>query len=195
MANWNDYVANTKDYPARPLLVEALSYVKHKRKALDLGAGALNDTRRLIADGFKHVDVVDSNPATAELAKGLPEGNVSTFEVPFNEFVFPLNRYDLVNAQNALPFAGPEHIEMVMDNMKESFASQGIFTGNFFGFKDAWAGNHPEIAFIAREKLEEYFNSKEWDMHKFDEYEGMGKLAAGGEKYWHRFSIIASRII
>ena len=53
MSHWSQYIAKTKNKSPRPLLVRALSYVKNKNKALDLGAGALNDSRYLLENGFK----------------------------------------------------------------------------------------------------------------------------------------------
>lgn len=106
MSNWNDYISQTKNYPTRPLLVESFIYVTKRNNALDLGAGSLNDTRRLIIEGFEHIDIVDSNPTVKTLAQNLPKDFVTVFITSFEKFYFPKNSYDLINAQYSIPFAG-----------------------------------------------------------------------------------------
>lgn len=51
MAVWEDYFERTKNKPPRPLLLEAVTYVKEKGFALDLGSGALNDSLYLREHG------------------------------------------------------------------------------------------------------------------------------------------------
>lgn len=193
--NWNEYNEQTKDNPSSPLLAEALSYTKKEDNALDLGSGGFRDTRALIEAGFKNVDAVDSNEGAMELAKTLL-GYGKTFHffpVAFHEFPFQEKTYDLVNAQNALPFAG-KHLAEVLEEIKGSLARWGVFSANFFGFEDGWAQHRHDLAFVSKQMLEEIFPTSDWNIHKLEEEVKMAPLAAGGEKKWHFISLIATKI-
>ena len=72
---WQQYYEQTKERPPSVLLVEAFAYIGER--ALDLGAGALKDTRYLLAQDFKHVTVIDSEGLAGELAKELPKTRVT----------------------------------------------------------------------------------------------------------------------
>ena len=63
---WRDYYRNTRARPPRPLTLKALPHVPSRNQALDLGAGALNDSRYLLAEGFAHVTALDQTPVAAE---------------------------------------------------------------------------------------------------------------------------------
>ena len=52
---WKKYQGRTANGKLRPLVVEALEQVTRRDSALDLGAGALNDTAYLLEQGFKEV--------------------------------------------------------------------------------------------------------------------------------------------
>lgn len=184
--NWNHYIKQTSNKDPRPLLVEALSYAR-QGMALDLGAGALNDSKLLLESGFYPV-IVDSSPAVKVLAKELPVASVHI--VPFHQFEFPKATYTLVSAQFSLPFCGQKYIKQVVEEMKDSIKSGGIFTGQFFGLKHQWA-NDPNIIFSTYEEVEEYFEG--WIIHKLDEEIGNKKDANGRIGQWHIFNVIAEK--
>jgi len=104
--NWNNYLIKTKASAPRPLLVEALNYVKNFKKALDLGCGAMNDTKTIFKAGFVSIDAVDNNPSVSEIAKDIVDTGFSLkfYEETFSKFLFVHNNYDLISAQYSLPF-------------------------------------------------------------------------------------------
>jgi len=75
MSLWPQYIEKTKNKPPRRLLVQALGFVKNKNAALDLGAGAFNDTRYLLQAGFKKVIAVDREE-TVELMQEFDKKNI-----------------------------------------------------------------------------------------------------------------------
>src|SRR3989344_2815561 len=101
--DWADYFKKTKNQPPRPLLVKALNFVKERNSALDLGAGSLNDSKYLLEQGFKKVTAVDSDPTVLQFAKELNKPNFNCVISAFDKFDFPIEEYDLVNTQFALP--------------------------------------------------------------------------------------------
>ena len=58
-------ITRLEGHPPRPLLLNALAYVEFHGRALDLGAGPLNDSRYLLSQGFKKVVALE--PASAAL--------------------------------------------------------------------------------------------------------------------------------
>ena len=59
--DWSEYFEFTREKPPFLLLIEALKYVTDKGKAIDIGGGALKDTRYLLDEGFD-VTVIDNSP-------------------------------------------------------------------------------------------------------------------------------------
>lgn len=68
---WGEFYSITKDRPASALLQRAIKFVQNKNSALDLGAGALKDTKFLLTEGFQSIIIVDSEPLVAEAVKEL----------------------------------------------------------------------------------------------------------------------------
>jgi tellurite methyltransferase len=188
MRNWKAYIEKTKDKKPSHLLTKAMAYVKRFDHAIDIGAGAMADTRYLQAQGFTHIDAVDIEPTAAERA---PEG-VNVHIASYEQFPFPQDKYDLVNAQYALPFAGM-HLKDVMEKIQGSIKREGVFVGTFFGPHDAWASD-ADVTAVSRKWVEEFFSASEWKMHVLEEEEADRPTAAGTEKHWHVFNVIASRI-
>ena len=60
MTDWLNYINVTRNKRPRQLLVQALPEVKERETALDLGSGALNDSRFLLSQGFAQVIAVDN---------------------------------------------------------------------------------------------------------------------------------------
>ncbi len=178
---WNTYIERTKGIPPRPLLVESLQYVQG-RKALDLGAGPMNDARYLMSKGFE-VLAVDSNP------------NARTEDVPFahasfEDFVFPKEAYDLVSAQYALPFTKPDAFPKVFEGIQQSLKEGGVFTGQLFGPRDGFAGAKT-MTFLEREEVERLFSG--FEILKLEEEESDKESAIGEMKHWHIFYVIARK--
>lgn len=179
---WNDYYIKTKTGNPRPLLIRALKYVKNRNFALDLGCGVGNDTIFLQENNFL-VTSVDSSPA---VKKYLSEAIISTFA----DFSFPVDKYDIVNAEYSLPFNPPETFFEVFSKLTNSLKSGGIFVGQFFGNDDEWLG-YKNMTFHTKAEVLELL--KPYEVHFFKEIKENRALASGDLKFWHLFNIIAER--
>ena len=190
--NWAKYLEQTKEYPPSPSLVRALENVKGKQSALDLGAGQLKDTKFLLAQGFLYVDVVDNEPGVEGVAKDLNDERIKTTITTFDAFDYKDDAYDLVNAQYALPFASSDVFEKVMNGVKRSLKSNGIFVGQFFGVRDEWNTPGKEMTFHTEEEARAAFSDME--LISFEEVERDSHTASGEPKHWHLFNIVAKKI-
>lgn len=132
---WQEYFEKTKNKPPRPLLVKALSFVQERDSALDLGAGALNDSAYLLMEGFNHVIALDKEPVALEIANNFPEDRFRYVVESFEEFQFPEKTFDLINAQYALPFISPDKFKEVFEKIVLALKSGGICTGQLLGTK------------------------------------------------------------
>lgn len=186
---WQKYYERTKDSPPRPLLVKAIEYVKEKNKALDLGAGALNDVRYLLSIGFNHITAVDSKPVAEKIIHHFPKDTVSYVISTFENFSYTSNTHDLISAQYALPFNPPSSFETVISNIISSLKDGGVFTGQFFGMRDEWNVENSNMTFQTREQAEKLLSGLK--IISFREEEVDKKTAAGKMKHWHVFHFIA----
>lgn len=192
MTNWNEHISKTKNSPPRPWLVKALNYVgKIRENALDLGPGAFMDTKYLIDNGFKRVVAVDSNSVSQDILESIPLDYVQIVESRFEDFDFPENTYDLVNAQFSLPFIEPRSFNRVLNSIKKSLKTDGVFVGQLFGLNDEWNDGTRNMTFHTIEQVQ----SLMMDMRflEFLEEEKDRKLATGEIKHWHIFHVIASK--
>lgn len=190
MLDWSEYINITKNKAPRDLLVRALGYVKNKEAALDLGAGALNDSKYLLNSGFKKVIAVDGEE-NSELLKEINNPAFIFKKEKIEDYNFPLNFFDLINAQFVLPFIKRNKIEDVLDNIKKSLTSGGIFTGQFFGVNDSWSSN-PGVAAYSEKEIKNFLASL--DIIYFQEEEKEGQTAVNGLKHWHLFHFIARKL-
>lgn len=189
-SDWKKYFEQTKNKPPRSLLVEALPYVKNRKRALDLGSGALNDSIYLLKEGFEEVTAVDKEQVASEIAKILPEDKFKYHIINIEDCNFSLEYYDLINAQYSLPFVNPESFERVIKDIIGSLNLDGIFTGQFFGERDEWNGD-PSMTFVTRQQAESLFSGIE--IIKFEEEEKDSPTAMGDMKHWHIFHFIVRK--
>lgn len=190
-ATWKDYFQNRNGKPPRPLLIKALTFVKNKDAALDLGAGSLNDTPLLLAEGFAEVIAVDKHDVTQLIGKELPKDTRFKYILSsFEDFDFPVDTFDLINAQFVLPFINPKSFDAVLENIYNSLKSDGIVTGQFFGDRDEWR-NNPEMTFTSRTQVENLL--KKYKTISLEEEERDSVTAVGEMKHWHLFHFIVQK--
>jgi tellurite methyltransferase len=180
----------TSGRPPRPILVDALKKVHHIGKALDIGAGALNETKYLLAQGFE-VTAIDNEPRVAQAAKALNGAKLNFQPLSYQDFKFPNNHYDLVAALYALPFTPPKYFKKVVNSALGSVKPGGVFVGQLFGKEDEWNDGKTNINFVSKDGLINFF--KNYDILSLDEEKGDGTTATGGRKFWHTFHIIAKK--
>jgi len=189
MFNWAGYINTTKNKSPRQLLVQALEYTKNREAALDLGAGALNESKYLLNSGFKKVIAIDGEE-NSDLISEINNSAFSFAKTTIEDYNFPNNYFDLINAQFVLPFVKKDKINKAMIDIKHSLKNDGILVGQFFGIKDSW-NSHGGVC-IYTEKEIKYFLS-DLDVIYFQEEEKDGQTAMDGEKHWHIFHFIAKK--
>ncbi len=188
--DWSEYYKITKNKLPSKLLVCALEYAEGKDKAIDIGGGALKDTRYLLEQGFDVV-VVDSSELMEKEAKKISSDKLHYFASSFANFNFPENTFDLASAQFSLPFNPPESFKAVLKKIKLSLKKDGIFCGQLFGVRDGWA-NRPNMTFHTMQQAQKLF--KDMEVIYFNEEEKDGETANGTSKHWHIFHFIAKKI-
>ncbi len=187
---WTEYFEQTKNKPPRSLLVEALKYDLKRDEAIDLGSGALNDVKYLLDQNFKHVAALDKEAVAEEIAKELPKEKFTYIISNFESFSFPVNKFDLVNAQYALPFIKPEVFANVFHGIVSSIKANGILVGQLFGNRDEWK-NKENMNFHTREEAKAMLS--DLTILYFEEEEKEKPTAAGTMKHWHVFHFIARK--
>lgn len=188
--SWQTYHENTKERSPSKSLVQALNLVQERDTALDLGAGALTDTKYLLENDFKKVVAVDSEPSIADRGEQINDPRLEINVNRFENFEFAQNTFDLINAQFSLPFTHPTSFEDVFVKVKNSLKQGGIFVGQLFGDRDEWA-NDPKITFHTREQALELLSDLE--VIEFNEEEKDGTTASGSKKHWHFFRVLAQK--
>jgi cyclopropane fatty-acyl-phospholipid synthase-like methyltransferase len=187
---WGEYYQITKAKPPRKLLVEALEYVVKKDKAIDIGAGALRDTKYLLERGFD-VTAVDQSPLIVEMATEISSDKLHAIVSSYADLAFPKEAFDLASAMYALPFNPPESFDEMFKRVKGSLVKGGIFCGQLFGDHDEWKDNS-KMTFHTSKEAKELFSDME--MIKFEEKEEDDFTANGTAKHWHFFNIIARKV-
>lgn len=190
-SKWLEFYEITKNKPPSPLLVKAIKFVSEKDRALDLGAGALRDTRFLLQTNFQSVTSVDSEPLIAEVSKELKDDRLNAINATFNDFNYLLESYDLVNAQWSLPFNPPDTFNEMWNKVKDSIKNGGIFTGQFFGINDEWNKPGTKMTFHTKQQVEELLSGME--ILEFTEEDKDSTTANGTPKHWHVYHVIARK--
>ncbi len=187
--DWQEHYTDRKNRPVASFLVKATSFLQNKGIAVDLGTGDLVDAQFLLSQGFSKVIAIDKELPPQALLEQLPKNNFEFIQSPFDEFVFPVKEYDLVNAHYALPFNSPKTFEKVWNGIEQSLATEGVFVGQFFGVRDQWNEQEREFTFHTKSEVEDLFSNME--VLEFEEEEIDRKLASGVVKHWHLFHVIA----
>jgi len=167
-------------------LLEALSYVENRYKALDLGVGALVESKYLLSQGFE-VIAVDQEKFSEELSNT----GFKFIQSSFKDYEFPKDAFDLITAQFSLPFNGKSDFKVLWSKIVVSLKSGGVFVGQLFGINDEWNVDGSELAFHSKEEVKELLTGLE--VLKLEEVDKDGKLSNGNPKHWHVFHIIARK--
>jgi SAM-dependent methyltransferase len=186
MSNWQRHYQDTKNKPVSKLLLEALPLVANEKRALDLGAGALVDSKYLLSVGFEVV-AVDRE----KFADQIDNEKFSFVQSSYDDYEFPEASFDLISAQYSLPFNGPVDFEKLWQGIIRSLRLGGIFVGQLFGLNDEWNVVGSKLVFHSRGQVEALLSGLE--ILKLEDVERDGKLANGQSKRWHLFNIIVRK--
>lgn len=177
-----DYYKELQDIDELPL----------KGSVLDLGCGDGRFSRPFNEAGFNCV-LVDSDSVMLSHAVFSLKKNNESHKKDLNEFLENCNqKFDVVIANNILPFLGGEDFKKAMVGISKVLKKGGIFIGVFFGERDEWNNSHnKKIYFHSREQsLKEL---SKYELVNFQEIDAKLGLLIGGSKLWHRFEFIAKK--
>lgn len=190
--NWQEHYQQRKNRQPSPLLIQALKYVRNKRTALDLGSGDLVDASFLLSQGFNQVIAIDKELPPKNLLENISKDQFKFIQSSFDQFEFPVQKYDLINAHFALPFNGPNTFNQIWSSIAKSLATDGVFVGQFLGLKDEWNDKKRDMTFHDITDVKDLF--REMKILEFKEEEIDRKLASGANKHWHLFHVIAQKL-
>lgn len=191
MTDWNTYYKVHASRKPREQVVRAVALCTEKEQALDLGAGTLVESAFLIESGFKKVTAVDSSTQSADFAKSFDPNKFKLEVCSYQDFKFPENNYDIVNAQYALPFYGKDNFNKFIEQIKSSLKTDGIFVGQFFGVNDGWNKSDSKLVFQTKEEVLNLLDGL--TVLDLKEEERDGQTASGENKHWHVFHFITKK--
>lgn len=186
MNKWQGYYKDTKDKPPSKFLLEALSLVENKSRALDLGAGALVESKYLLSLGFDVV-AVDQERFPEQIS----DSKFTFVQSSFKDYQFPKDSFDLITAQFSLPFNGIEGFSELWNRIILSLKHKGIFVGQLFGENDEWNVAGSELVFHSKKEVEGLLTGLE--VLKLEEVNKDNILSNGKPKHWHIFHIIVRK--
>lgn len=187
---WPLFFAASRNWPPSPLLHDALRYCPARERALDLGAGALRDSKLLLALGFE-VTAIDASPLIHDAAKEINSPCFHVVQETFDQFAFEPGIYDLVNASLALPFNPPGTFDAMFARLKDSLRPGGVFAGHFFGPWDEWNTGKSGMTFHTRDDIIRLLVS--FSVLQLAEKEENVLTVARTMKHSHIFGIIAKK--
>lgn len=204
LGSWSAFFSAVCDRPPSCLARLAMREVVFHGNALDLGAGAMNDSRFFLGEenletaGFAKVIAVDASSSAGQFAKAVKNVHGARFdfiEARFGELAFPLESFDLIHSNFALPFNGPEGFDELIERIKSWLRPNGIFSCVFFGNKDEWSAHRRDlIKFTTREELDRLVQGLVVvPSQGIIEVENGAGLYNGVPKAWHYFRVIARK--
>lgn len=197
--DWSTYFEHTIDASIPHFtLVQALHLFELEGKkagfAVDLGCGTGRDTLYLLGLGW-NVLAVDGEDLAIEILLNRVNPEVQELLqvmcAPFAKLILPTDA-DLINASISLPFCDPEVFPSLWEQITESIAIGGRFSGHFFGDQDEWA-SLPGRTHLTEEEVLRLFEGR-YEIEYFDVLEDNRPCADGSLKHWHVFSVVAKKI-
>lgn len=188
--NWKLYYEKSSERPPRDTLTRALDRFNNeqiKGKAFELGSGAGNEVRHLLAHGWKVIAVDNEAKAQAYFTQEFANNPSASFQLASFENL-KWEAVELVHAGFALAFCPIEHFPQVMQNIKATIKKNGRFAGNFFGPKHTWN----DLQLVSADEVKMLF--KEFEIEYFEESKLNKKSTLGEDIFHHNISIIAKKI-
>ena len=149
-------------------------------KALDLGSGDFQIAKKLQEFGYK-VDVV----GIEDISPILDEVNFFRQDM----LTFNINGYDLIIAQNSLPFTDSR---LMIKKIAEGLNNDGMASFTLFGQRDGWNGRKG-MTFIDYGEAIELIKKTGLVIYRRSTEEGYGPTKTGDIKYWHIHSFVCSK--
>lgn len=139
--DWKNYFEVTRTSPPSETAMCAMKENRgYTGLIIDLGCGAGTDSFYFLQNGWK-VLAIDDNPEFLMASKGkLPEELQSRLQIEkmkFEDLVLPMA--ECIIANFSLPFCKPGRFKAMWHEIVKRIKGEGIFSGIFFGNRDAWA--------------------------------------------------------
>ena len=189
MLNWENYFKKHLNRKIREHLIKATSFCSKRDSALDLGSGTFIESKFLIENGFGVVVAIDNSIESKKLAQIYLNNKLDFRNISFNEYYYPKNTFNLINAQFSLPFYGKDNFTDFVDKIINSLKPEGVFVGQFFGVKDSWNVSESKLIFHTKEEVLNIF--LDFEILEFEEEEKDELASDGNLKHWHIFHFIA----
>ncbi len=190
---WPAYYRWTSKRPPRDLLLQVLQHIEwegrapRRRRAIEIGFGAGNDTLELLRRGWQ-VLAIDAEASAAEFLAGrVPDAwrsRLTTLVAPMEGLRFP--RTDLVYASFSLPFCDPDRFPELWRNLRSAVRPGGHVAVVLFGDRDEWHGRR-RFSFHSRRQVAGL--SRGWKTEMLRETVEEGR-SFEGPKHWHFFELI-----
>jgi SAM-dependent methyltransferase len=165
------------------MLVDALHLLGIRDgRALDLGAGPLNDTRFLLRAGFT-VDAVDWDWHSFSLASALNDARLNFIHADMRNVLFTADSYALVVAINVLPFLPRADLPRIVSSITDALSEGGVLCCSVLGLDDSWAQQKPWMTFFSRAEFHDLFSQLRPIVASERKYDAMDAL--GEPKRWH----------
>lgn len=196
--DWPVYYTGTQRTKAHTTLQQAVAACGVERYcAVDLGCGQGADSKYLLDQGWPQVVAID---ATAEvrtyfaadpvLAQAMKLGQLDLQICRFEDFVWPHQPVDLVNASLSLPFCAPDKFAALWADLELHIKEGGLFAGHLFGPRDSWA-RRSDMVFHDEAAVRQLF--KGWQRLDLREQEEDRPSVGGPMKHWHIWDVVAQR--
>ncbi|MCA9308938.1 class I SAM-dependent methyltransferase [Candidatus Saccharibacteria bacterium] len=189
MTDWDTFNKNTKDNPPRELYQEAVELIAPHSLCLDVAAGALVDTKDMLARGHRVV-AIDSNPSLLNLAEQVGSPSLDPIISTMEDYEYGVERFDYINAMFALPFIAPEAFGATFERIVQSLKQGGVFAFHLFGHEDDWYDN-PMMTFHTQAEVEKLVEDLE--TVKLKEIKDSMAQGDGSLKHWHIFQLIVRK--
>lgn len=165
------------------LVVKGLGVLGDVRgRALDIGAGPLNDTFFLLAAGFS-VDAVDTDPCTASLAATQRHPRLKVIHADVRDLEIAAGAYSFMVAIHVLPFLPRADVARLAETMTRGLAPGGVLCCTFFGPEDVWAGRRHRRTSLHGAAASALFPWLEPVVLREERYNGTD--ARDEPKHWH----------
>jgi SAM-dependent methyltransferase len=178
------YAEASKNFPPNKLVRQAITFLKSKDSALDIGAGSLRDSSFLQSEGFKKVTAIDKN------VQDVDEEKIEFIHGNIEDFNFFRQKYDLVVAINILPFLENDDFKKIFPEILDSIKKEGVFCFTLFGLNDDWNLGEKKMNFHSKSEVLDMLKDFS-DIKIFIEEERDGGTVNGDEKHWHIFRVVA----
>ncbi|AMP88587.1 class I SAM-dependent methyltransferase [Legionella pneumophila] len=199
--NWIAYYNSTKQnaLPRKSLLKAIANFdkeaVSSPKLAIDLGCGAGMDVMELLRRGWSVIAIDSQLDAIDSLFSSVQEltwaNHLKTVVSSF-ETLNSLPKVSLINASFSLPFLKPVYFYKFWNVILRGLEPDGRFSGSFFGFNDSW-NTRTDMTFLNREMICHLFTLFKIEYFQEEEKDEMDAL--GYYKHWHKFYIVAKKIV